>query len=91
MFAWAYYKYENILVPIILHIVYNLASFVFMIEPVVAFFSTVAGVVVFYIMGVGCILVGAKYIHKKERPELVTKYIEVELPAGMSVDEFDEE
>jgi len=91
VFAWAYYKYENILVPVILHVIYNLASFVFMIEPLVNFFSTVGGLFVFYAVGVGAILIGIKYINKKPRPEIIQKYIEVEIPEGMSEDDFDVE
>lgn len=75
VFAWAYYKYENILIPIILHIIYNACSFIFMIEPVAVFFSTLGGVVVFYLLGAVLTTVGVGFIRKKERPSLKAEYM----------------
>jgi len=77
VFAWAYYKYENILVPIILHILYNMCSFMYVIEPLNTFFSTIAGMLVFYALGVGLTFFGCKYIKEKKRPELREEYAQI--------------
>ncbi len=79
VFAWAYYKYENILIPIILHIFYNMCSFIFMIEPINMFFSTFGGIVVFYFLGVALTALGIKFIRNKVRPEMKEEYMEVAL------------
>ncbi len=86
IFAWAYYKYENILAPIILHMVYNMCSFMFLIEPVGAFFSTLGGLLVFYALGVGLTWIGCKYIKRKVRPRMKDRYAEL-LPARESAEE----
>lgn len=76
VFAWAYYKYENILVPIILHIIYNMCSFIFMIPVVSAFFSTFGGIIVFYLLGVGLTVAGVKFIGNKQRPDVKEEFRE---------------
>ncbi len=87
VFAWAYYKYENILIPIILHIIYNMCSFIFMIEPVYMFFSTFGGIVVFYFAGVFMTFLGIKFIKDKKRPPLREEYRAIVLKEAMEEEE----
>ncbi|MBR6801948.1 MAG: CPBP family intramembrane metalloprotease [Eubacteriaceae bacterium] len=89
VFAWAYYKYENILIPIILHILYNMCSFVFMIPQVGLMFMGLGGLLAFYFMGVGLTYFGIRFLKNKPRPEVKEEFREL-VRAEELLDEYDE-
>lgn len=74
VFAYAYGKFENILIPIILHVAYNMTSFLFTIPSVSAFFETMAGSIVFYALAVALSFFGFRYLRSHAHPALKPEF-----------------
>ncbi len=68
--AYAYSKYENILIPIIIHMIFNLMNFVSMIDGVVDFSATTTGSLIYYGVCVLFTYAGVRILIKKTKPSL---------------------
>ncbi|MFA0816212.1 MAG: lysostaphin resistance A-like protein [Anaerofustis sp.] len=66
--SYAYSKFENILVPILIHMVFNLSNFPFMTNALKNFPSTVAQSLLYYGLGVVLCAVGLRMLIKKRKP-----------------------
>ncbi len=71
LLAYAYAKFENILVPILIHMSFNMMNFLFEI-PVVSqsLTGSTLGYMIYYILCVCLCVLSYKLLRKKEKPEL---------------------
>ena len=72
MLAYAYFKYENILIPIIIHVTFNMANFLFQIEIITKYAHTTWFNLGYYISCVLLIFYGIKYLVSKEKPAVLS-------------------
>ena len=68
--AYAYSKFENILVPIVIHMIFNLSNFPFMTDALSNFPSTVTQSLIFYGMCVVLCFFGLRMLLRKQKPSL---------------------
>ena len=70
--AYAYFKYENILIPIIIHVTFNMANFLFQIEIIARYAHTIWFNFGYYISCVLLVFYGIKYLVLKEKPSVLS-------------------
>lgn len=68
--AYAYNKYENILIPIIIHVAFNMANFLFQLEIVTKYAYTTWFNLGYYILCILLVSYGIKYLVSKEKPTI---------------------
>ncbi len=68
--AYAYTKYENILVPMLIHMIFNLINFVATEQMLNDILATRAGSLLFYAVCVFLIYVGTRLMTRKTKPSL---------------------
>lgn len=70
--AYAYFKYENILIPIIIHVTFNMANFIFQIEIIARYEHTTWFNLSYYIISILLVSYGIKYLVLKEKPAVIS-------------------
>ena len=70
--AYAYFKYENILIPIIIHVTFNMANFLFQIEIIARYANTTWFNLGYYISCMLLVSYGIKYLVSKEKPAVLS-------------------
>lgn len=68
--AYSYYKYQNIIVPIMIHVVFNCANFLLLIPQVNSLLSTAEGVSLIFVLSIAMFVTGLVLIIRKKPPEL---------------------
>ncbi len=72
MLAYAYFKYENILIPIIIHVTFNMTNFLFQLEIIERYAQTTWFNLGYYIICMLLVFYGIKYLVSKEKPALLS-------------------
>ena len=70
--AYAYYKYENILVPIVIHVTFNMANFLFQAEIIARYAHTTWFNLGYYVLSILLVSYGIKYLVSKEKPAVLS-------------------
>lgn len=68
--AYAYSKFENILVPILIHMIFNLSNFLFMIDAVENIPTNNITSLIYYAIMIALCSLGLRMIVKKQKPSL---------------------
>ncbi len=70
LLAYAYSKYENIIAPIMIHAIFNLANFLFMIDALSNATETKISALIYYAVCVVLLAFGIRQLRKKAKPSL---------------------